>query len=205
MIYGYVRVSTNKQIVDSQHYDIEEFCKQNNLSIDGWIEETISGERDYAERKLGNLIGKLQKDDILICADLSRLGRDMLMIMEILSILMKREINLWTVKEQYRLGSDITSKVLAFAFSLAAEIQRNLISMNTKAGLKSAREKGKFGGRRPGLNEKGMNQAKLAASMFRENLKDEKYTVREMCKIVGISRTTFYKYIKLEGIILENY
>jgi len=204
MIYGYVRVSTDKQSVESQRFEIEEFCKKNNISIDGWLEETISGKKDFIKRKLGELINFLEKGDILICADLSRLGRDMLMIMEILSILMKKEINLWTIKENYRLGSDITSKVLAFAFSLAAEIQRDLISQNTKAGLRSAREKGKFGGRRPGLTDRAKDQAKLAASMFRENFKDEKYTVREMCKMVGISRTTFYKYLKLEGIKFEN-
>ena len=132
MVYGYIRVSTDKQTVENQRYEINCFCRNNNMIIDRWIEETISGNTDVDKRKLGIVLKSMKKDDILICAELSRLGRNLLMIMAILNQCMKKEVQVWTIKDNYRLGSDISSKVLAFAFGLSAEIERNLISQRTK-------------------------------------------------------------------------
>ncbi|MBO4745057.1 MAG: recombinase family protein, partial [Bacteroidales bacterium] len=132
MIYGYIRVSSDKQTVENQRFEINNFCLKENMHIDGWIEETISGTKNYDKRELGRLLKKVQKDDLIICAELSRLGRSLFMIMEILSLCMKKECKVWTIKDNYRLGDDIQSKVLAFAFGLSAEIERNLISQRTK-------------------------------------------------------------------------
>ena len=137
MIYGYIRVSSDKQTVENQRFEINNFCKQNNLSIDGWIEETISGTKAYNKRELGKLLKRVNKDDLIMCAELSRLGRNLFMIMEILNICMTKECRVWTIKDNYRLGDDIQSKVLAFAFGLSAEIERNLISQRTKEALAS--------------------------------------------------------------------
>lgn len=142
MIYGYIRVSSDKQTVENQRFEIERFCKVNNLHIDGWIEETISGTKAYNKRQLGVLLKKVEKEDVIICSELSRLGRSLFMIMEILSICMKKECRVWTIKDNYRLGDDIQSKVLAFAFGLSAEIERNLISQRTKEALARKREEG---------------------------------------------------------------
>ena len=128
MIYGYIRVSSDKQTVENQRFEINNFCKRNKLVINGWIEETISGTKAYNKRELGKLLKRVQKDDLIICAELSRLGRNLFMIMEILHICMTKECRVWTIKDNYRLGEDIQSKVLAFAFGLSAEIERNLIS-----------------------------------------------------------------------------
>jgi DNA invertase Pin-like site-specific DNA recombinase len=68
--------------VENQRFEINNFCIRENLIIDGWIEETISGTKNYDKRKLGLLIDKVQKDDLIICAELSRLGRNLFMIME---------------------------------------------------------------------------------------------------------------------------
>ena len=133
MIYGYIRVSSDKQTVENQRFEINKFCNKENLHIDGWIEETISGTKNYDKRKLGELLNQVQKDDLIICAELSRLGRNLFMIMEILNICMNKECKVWTIKDNYRLGDDIQSKVLAFAFGLSAEIERNLISQNATA------------------------------------------------------------------------
>lgn len=81
MIYGYIRVSTDKQTLENQGYDINQFCDRNVFVIDKWIEETISGAKDLNDRKLGKLLKKMKKDDILICSELSGLGRNLLMIM----------------------------------------------------------------------------------------------------------------------------
>lgn len=142
MIYGYIRVSTDKQTVENQRFEIQNFCKRENLSIDGWIEETISGTKNYNKRALGHLLAKVQKDDMIICAELSRLGRNLFMIMEILNICMTKECKVWTIKDNYRLGEDIQSKVLAFAFGLSAEIERNLISQRTKEALAKRKAEG---------------------------------------------------------------
>ena len=135
MIYGYIRVSSDKQTVENQRFEINNFCERENIKIDGWIEETISGTKAYNKRQLGTLLRRVQKDDLIICAELSRLGRNLFMIMEILNICMTKECRMWTIKDNYKLGEDIQSKVLAFAFGLSAEIERNLISQRTKEAL----------------------------------------------------------------------
>jgi len=150
MNYGYIRVSTDKQTVENQRYEINCFCERENIVIDHWIEETISGTKEPEKRKLGKVLAKLQKDDILICAELSRLGRSLLMIMDILNQCLKREVQVWTIKDNYRLGADISSKVLAFAFGLSAEIERNLISQRTKEALARRRAEGVVLGRPKG-------------------------------------------------------
>ena len=123
-IYGYVRVSTEQQNCANQHHEIETFCRSNNLIVDEWVEEVISSRKALKDRRLGKLLKKLQKDDILIATEISRLGRSMLEIMGILQQCLEKECQIWTIKENYKLGSDIQSKVLAFSFSLASEIER---------------------------------------------------------------------------------
>lgn len=76
MIYGYIRVSSDKQTVENQRFEINNFCERESIHIDGWIEETISGTKAYDKRQLGRLLNKVQKDDLIICAELSRLGRN---------------------------------------------------------------------------------------------------------------------------------
>lgn len=102
MIYGYIRVSSDKQTVENQRFEINKFCERENLTIDGWIEETISGTKAYNKRQLGVLLKRIQKDDLIICAELSRLGRNLFMIMEILNICMTKEAKVWTIKDNYR-------------------------------------------------------------------------------------------------------
>lgn len=142
MVYGYIRVSSDKQTVENQRFEISHFCEHQNIFIDGWIEETISGSKNYSKRQLGRLLKKVGKDDIIICSELSRLGRNLFMIMEILNICMSKECRVWTIKDNYRLGEDIQSKILAFAFGLSAEIERNLISQRTREALARKRSEG---------------------------------------------------------------
>ena len=150
MIFGYIRVSTDKQTVENQRYEINRYCEQHGMIVEKWIEETISGTKEIEKRKLGGLIDKMKKNDILICAELSRLGRNLLMIMGVLNECMKKEVQVWTIKDSYRLGSDINSKVLAFAFGLSAEIERNLISQRTKEALARKKAEGVILGRPKG-------------------------------------------------------
>lgn len=103
MIYGYVRVSSDKQTVENQRFEILNFCSREGFGVDGWIEETISGTKNYNKRALGRLLKRCRKDDLIICAELSRLGRSLFMIMEILNLCMQKECKVWTIKDGYRL------------------------------------------------------------------------------------------------------
>lgn len=150
MIYGYIRVSSDKQTVENQRFEITRFCKDREAEIGGWIEETVSGTQQYSKRALGTLLHDVKKGDIIICSEISRLGRSVFMIMEILNICLTKRCQVWTIKDNYRLGEDIQSKVLAFAFGLAAEIERQLISQRTKEALARKKADGVVLGRPKG-------------------------------------------------------
>ncbi|MBP5683086.1 MAG: master DNA invertase Mpi family serine-type recombinase [Bacteroidales bacterium] len=200
MIYGYIRVSSDKQTVENQRFEISNFCRRENLIIDGWIEETISGTKNYDKRKLGVLLKKVKKGDIIICSELSRLGRNLFMIMEILNICMTKECRVWTIKDNYRLGDDIQSKVLAFAFGLSAEIERNLISQRTKEALARKKAEGVIIGRPKGRQtapEKHKLHGKEALII---GLLTEKVSKRQIAKICKVNRNTLAKFIADRGI-----
>ena len=194
MIYGDIRVSSDKQTVENQRFEINNFCEKQNLVINDWIEETISGTKNYTKRQLGLLLKKVHKDDIIICSELSRLGRNLFMIMEILNICMTKECRVWTIKDNYRLGDDIQSKVLAFAFGLSAEIERNLISQRTKEALARKKAEGaKLGhphGFRCRLNPKC---AKRHDYIVKELDRGTKKTI--IARRLKVSKTTFYRYL----------
>lgn len=196
MTYGYIRVSSDKQTVENQRFEINNFCNRNGMKINGWIEETISGTKEYSKRALGKLLKKVGKGDMIICAELSRLGRNLFMIMEILNICMSKEAKVWTIKDNYRLGDDIQSKVLAFAFSLSAEIERNLISQRTKEALARKRAEGARLGRPIGSKTApGKRTLHHRATLIRELLKigTPKRKIAKMCKV---DRNTLARYLK---------
>lgn len=148
MIYGYLRVSSDEQDVNSQKQGVEEFAKERGWTIDEYItDEGVSGGKDPDKRNLGPLLKKLQKDDVVIASEISRLGRDLYMVMDILHFCMEKECVIYTVKDRFTLGDDIQSKVLAFAFGLAAEIERQMIRQRTKEGLKLRMKMGVLLGR----------------------------------------------------------
>ena len=194
MNYGYIRVSSDKQTVENQRFEIENFAKQNGFKIDGWIEETISGMKSYDKRQLGKRLNRVKKDDLIICAELSRLGRNLFMIMEILNICMTKECKVWTIKDNYRLGEDIQSKVLAFAFGLSAEIERNLISQRTKEALARKRAEGVVLGR-----PKGRKSSHVKLSGKEETirvLRQQNVSKCEIARIFGGHRMTVDTFIK---------
>src|SRR5690606_25931287 len=194
MIYGYIRVSTDKQTVENQRYEINSFCERQEIVVNKWIEETISGGKKVEERKLGKLLKKMKKEDILICSELSRLGRNLLMIMGILNECMNRDIQVWTIKDNYRLGSDINSKVLAFAFGLSAEIERNLISQRTKEALARKKAEGVILGRPKGRKS---SKTKLTGQEKKiQELLDKKVSYSAIGRILGVHRLTVSSFVK---------
>ena len=200
MVYGYIRVSSDKQTVENQRFEINKFCEKQKLVINDWIEETISGTKNYTKRQLGNLLKKVHKDDIIICSELSRLGRNLFMIMEILNICMTKECRVWTIKDNYRLGDDIQSKVLAFAFGLSAEIERNLISQRTKEALARKKAEGVVLGR-PRGKKSSPDKYKLSGKevLIKELLKNGT-SKRKIAKICKVDRNTLARFIELKGL-----
>jgi len=194
MIYGYIRVSTDKQTVENQRYELNQFCGKNILIIDKWIEETISGSKNVQDRKLGALLKKMKKGDILICSELSRLGRNLLMIMGVLNECMNRDIQVWTIKDNYRLGSDINSKVLAFAFGLSAEIERNLISQRTKEALARKKAEGVILGRP--IGSKSATTKLTGQEKKIKELLDKKVSYSAIGRILGVHRITVSSFVK---------
>lgn len=157
MNYAYLRVSTGKQTVQNQKMEIRKYCKNKKLTNVIFVEETISGTKDYSKRKLGKLIEVLETGDTLVITELSRLGRSLMMIFNILDILLKKKIKVYAIKENYELGDNIQSQVIAFAFGLSAQIERDLISERTKMGLDRAKKQGIHIGRKKGRNPKNIN------------------------------------------------
>ena len=196
MIYGYIRVSSDKQTVENQRFEINNFCKKDKLIINGWIEETISGTKSYNKRELGKLLKSVQKGDLIICAELSRLGRNLFMIMEILNICMTKECRVWTIKDNYRLGDDIQSKVLAFAFGLSAEIERNLISQRTKEALARKKAEGIVLGRPKGRKSAPEKYKLHGKKSLIEELLKAKISKRQIAQICKADRNTLDRYIK---------
>lgn len=196
MIYGYIRVSSDKQTVENQRYEIKEFCNREGLpGVDGWIEETISGTKAWTKRELGALVDRVGDGDMIICAELSRLGRNLYMIMEILNMCLTKGAKVWTVKDNFRLGNDIPSKVLAFAFGLSAEIERNLISQRTREALARRRSEGMKLGRPKGRTS-SPDKYKLSGreEMIRRYL-SRGMTIKKIAEKCHVSRATMSRFV----------
>ncbi len=200
MTYGYIRVSSDKQTVENQRFEIKNFCKRQNMKVDGWIEETISGTKSYNKRQLGRLLKKVEKGDLIICSELSRLGRSLFMIMDILNICMNKECQVWTIKDNYRLGDDISSKVLAFAFGLSAEIERNLISQRTKEALARKKAEGVVLGRPKGRRTAPEKHKLYPKHQLIVSLLNEGVSKRQIAIIVKVDRGTLNRYINANDL-----
>ena len=200
-VIGYIRVSSAKQTCEHQHYEIEQFANQNNITVDRWVEETISSRKALNKRQLGQLLDELQSGDILIAAEISRLGRSLLEVMRILENCLNKNCQVWTLKEHYRLGNDIQSKVMAFAFGLSAEIERNLISQRTKASLESVRASGKRLGRPFSAQSKKLKLSRNTKKV--KELWDMGLTRYRIAKIMSVKQSTVSRFIKRQGWVIE--
>ena len=194
MTYGYLRVSTDQQDENNQKVGVDEKAERMGLIIDEYIiDHGVSGTREPEKRKLGKLMQKLKSGDLVIASELSRLGRSMYMVMRILEFFMKNGIKVVTVKDNYELGDNIQSKVLAFAFSLAAEIERDLISRRTKEALARCKLLGIKLGRKPG---KAVNVRLTGHEKeIREMLHEGKNNV-EIGKRFGVHKKTVRIFIR---------
>lgn len=194
MTYAYIRVSTDKQHTDNQISEIKRFCKAKKLVVNEWIVEVISGTKSPNKRKLGKLMENVQAGDLIICTELSRLGRSLIMIMNVLQHFLEKNVSVWTIKDGYKLGDDIQSKVLAFAFGLSAEIERKLISERTKQGLQRAKEKGTRIGRVKGKKNTYYKLSKYDTYIKKQLLKGR--SKLSLAKELGVTWKTLNTHLQ---------
>ena len=194
MNYGYIRVSTDKQTTQNQKFEIKNYAKEREIIIDEWIEETISATKKLEQRKFGQLLKKMKKGDTLIVSELSRMGRNLMQIMKILHDCMEKDIQVFTIKERYELGNNINSKVLAFAFGLSAEIERNLISQRTKEALARKKAEGVILGRPVGSKSSTLKLTGKEEEI--KKLLKKKISYSGIGRILGAHRLTVSTFVK---------
>lgn len=190
----YLRVSTDKQETANQKFEVENFCTKRGYLVDEWIEEVMSGTTKVKDRKIGPVIENMEKGDTLIVTEISRISRNLYHIMEILKYCLDKDIKICTVKEGFVLGDDINSKILAFAFGLAAEIERNLISQRTKEALARKRAEGVVLGRPKGSRSKTVKLTGKEEVI--QGLLDKKISRSAIGRILGVNRLTVSSFIK---------
>ncbi|MBF0381800.1 MAG: recombinase family protein [Magnetococcales bacterium] len=155
---GYLRVSTSDQDLAKNKAGILSFANGKNLGQVTFVEEKVSGKVPWRKRKIADLLGNLKTGDNLIVSELSRLGRSMLECMEILSIATEQGIRVYALKGNWQLDDTIQSKIIAMAFSMAAEIERDLISSRTREALQARKASGKPLGRPKGPGKSKLDQ-----------------------------------------------
>ena len=146
---AYLRVSTGGQDLDSQRLAILDYAHRHRLHVDDFVEVTVSSRKTLKERGMEGLCAGMKAGDLLLVSELSRLGRSVGQIIQIVDDLVKNQIRLVAIKEDIRLDGqqDIQSKVMVTLFGLFAEIERDLISERTREGLAAAKAKGHLAGR----------------------------------------------------------
>jgi DNA invertase Pin-like site-specific DNA recombinase len=195
-VFGYIRVSTDKQELENQEYIILQYANKNGLGNVDILAETVSGKISWKKRELAQLVDKIDKGDTLVVSELSRLGRSMLEIFEMISILLRKAAVIHVVKGSLILKDDLQSKVFAFAFSLGAEIERDLISQRTKEALQYRKGKGKILGRPEGSWSSRLDKEIGQISEFRK----KKVSIASIARIYNVGATTVRNFCLSRGI-----
>ena len=196
---AYLRVSTGSQDVAKQKFAILDYAQQQGISIDEFIEAQISSRQTMEKRGIDDVLKHLGAGDRLIVSELSRLGRSLGQIIYIVDTLVKRNIRFVAIKETIRFEGKQTmqTKVMVALFGLFAEVERDLISERTREGLIAAKAKGKLLGRPRG----SLGRSKLDGKEIEiQTLLDKKVSKASIAKIMGISRTALYNFIRTRGL-----
>ena len=196
-VFGYIRISTSDQSIQGQEYGILRFAKDRHWTIDEIVNETVSGAVPYQKRKLGALLDQCKAKDTLIVTEISRLGRSLMEVLGVVNLCLSKGISLYTIKERFELNDTINSKVLVFAFGLASELERQLISQRTKEALARKRADGVRLGRPKGSKGKSKLDGKEAEiGMFLA----KGVTKASIAKILDCDPGTIAAFIKTRKI-----
>lgn len=193
MIYAYLRVSTDKQDENNQRLGVDEKAKELGVQFDKYYIEHVSGITDPEERVLGKLLKKVKENDMIIISEISRLGRKLFMLFTIMDKLLEKKVKVYSVKEGWSLDSSLQSKVMAFAYGMSAEIERDMIASRTKEALERRKAMGIKLGRKKGAKVKNHKLINNEAKIKRMLAKG--YSQLKICRIIKMSPKTLRKYI----------
>ena len=196
VVHAYIRISKDTSDYQNQRHIIAQYCTAQNLPTPQYLEETVSGKTNHDDRQLATLIAKLRRDDVLICADVSRLGRNTMDVMEVGAKVMKAKAKLICVENDLELKDDIGSEITFFTLSLGARISREMISSKTKTALAAKRAEGIKLGRPVGSTHK-----KLQGDAVRQTVEGylkKNLSRNSICKLLEVDRQTLRTYIERE-------
>ena len=193
---AYLRVSTIDQDTEKNKNEILRLANDKDFGKVVFIEEKASGKKSWKKRKIKKIIDDLSDGDRLIVPELSRLGRSMLEIMEMLSIARQKGIYIYAVKGGWELNGSIQSKVMAMAFSIAAEIERDLISKRTKEALKARKAQGIKLGRPKGPGKSKLDGHREEIIALLKNGSTRKY----VAKRYGTTSPNLHNWLKKNEI-----
>lgn len=202
-IIAYLRVSTEKQDVQNQRLEILTWANKEGVQIDSWMEREMSSRRSAKERGLEELAGQLKAGDTLVVAELSRLGRSLGEVVATVDRLAAAGVGLVTLKERIRVEPngdgkrDLTSKVMVGLFALLAEVERDLLSQRTKAGLVRARAEGKTLGRPRGSTGKSVLDGREAEI---KGFLAKGVSKASLARILDVAPTTLGRFIASRGL-----
>ncbi|MFZ5572031.1 MAG: recombinase family protein [Thermodesulfobacteriota bacterium] len=193
---GYLRVSTVEQDLEKNRHEILALANEKDFGKVEWVEEKVSGKKNWKERKIKDVIDSLGSGDRIIVPELSRLGRSMLEIMEMLSIAKEKDISIYAIKGGWELNGSLQSKVMAMAFSIAAEIERDLISKRTTEALRARKAAGVQLGRPkgPGKSKLDGNREEIVALL--KNGSTKSYVAKKY----GTTLPNLYNWLSKNGI-----
>ena len=191
---AYIRVSTEVQSYEGQRFEIENWSRKNEIPIHHWVQEKVSGTKRIDKRTLGKLLRRMRKGDILVCTELSRLGRNMMMVMAILNTCSQKGIQIRSIKDNFELSDSLNSKIIAFAFSLAAEIERNLISQRTREALAARRSAGVKLGRPAGPSQQRKTFISNYETILRNLAKGR--AIKDEARRLKMHPNTLARYLK---------
>jgi DNA invertase Pin-like site-specific DNA recombinase len=197
-IYAYLRVSTDTQDLDNQRHGVLEYANTHGFSKLNFIEDSVSGKTPWKERKVGTLLLQTCKPgDTVIFAEISRMARNTLQVLEILKHCVETGINIRIAKQNMTLDGSMQSKITATVLGLAAEIEREFISMRTKEALAKLKSEGVKLGRRPGPAA----TVKLDAhAVTIQGYLNKGIGKRDIARLLEISPSTLYDYLARRGV-----
>src|SRR4051795_4180804 len=196
---AYLRVSTGSQDLANQKLAVLDYARQKGFAVDRFIEAKVSSRKGRGQRRIEELLGSLAAGDRLVVSELSRLGRSLGQVIQIVDELVKRKVRFTAIKESIRFEGkqDLQTKVMIALFGLFAEVERDLISERTKEGLAAARAKGRLLGRPKGSRGKSKLDGKEGEIRM---LLEKEVSKASIAKIVGVSRTALHHFIRTRKI-----
>jgi DNA invertase Pin-like site-specific DNA recombinase len=198
-VIGYLRVSTLNQELEKNKSDILALANNFDLGKVSFVEEIVSGKVSWRKRKIAELLDELKPGDSIIVSEMSRLGRSVLECMEILSVSLQKGVQVYAVKGNWKLDNTIQSKIIAMAFSRAAEIERDLISSRTIEALRHRKEQGMKLGRPTGPGKSKLDQYRVEIEALLMNGSSQRF----IAKRYKTTEANFSNWIRKNNVISE--